>query len=60
MVSIIAALYQWNRSHLINRILVQGLSEAELQPAGIRRYVEDLKRGSNIETGPRCIFLDDL
>jgi hypothetical protein len=35
------------RTHLKNRILVQDRGGAELQPAGILLYVEDLKRGTN-------------
>jgi hypothetical protein len=44
------------RSHLKNRILVQGQGGAEFQPAGILKYVEDLKRGPNAEIGPKDIF----
>jgi len=33
-----------------------GQSGAELQPAGILKYVEDLKRGPNTEVGPKDFF----
>jgi hypothetical protein len=42
-----------NRSHLKNWILVQDQGGSEFQPAGILRYVEDVKRGSNAEIGPK-------
>jgi hypothetical protein len=45
-----------NRSYLKNRILVQGQGGPEFQPAGILKYVEDLKRGPNAEIGPIDIF----
>ena len=44
------------RSHLKKRILVQDQGGAELQPAGILKYVEDLKRGPNTEGGPKDFF----
>jgi hypothetical protein len=44
------------RSHLKKRILVQDQGGAELQPAGILKYVEDLKRGPNTEVGPKDFF----
>jgi hypothetical protein len=44
------------RSHLKIRILVQNQGGAEFQPAGILMYVEDLKRGPNIEFGPKDFF----
>jgi hypothetical protein len=44
------------RTHLKNRILVQDRGGAELQTAGILLYVEDLKRGTNKEVGPKDIF----
>jgi hypothetical protein len=44
------------RSHLKNRILVQGQGGAEFKPAGILKYVEDLKREPNAEIGPKDIF----
>ena len=40
------------RSHLKKRILVQDQGGAEFQTAGILKYVEDLKRGTNTETCP--------
>jgi len=44
------------RSHLKNRILVQGRGGAEVQPAGILKYSEELKRGPNTEIGPIDFF----
>ena len=44
------------RSHLKNRILVQGQGGAEVQPAGILKYSEELKRGPNAEIGPKDFF----
>jgi hypothetical protein len=44
------------RSHLKNRILGQGQGGADFQPAGIHKYVEELKRGANTEIGPKDIF----
>jgi hypothetical protein len=44
------------RSHLKNRILVQGQGGAEVQPAGILKYSEELKRGLNTEIGTKDIF----
>jgi len=43
-------------SHLKKRILVQDQGGAEFQPAGILKYVEDLKRGPNAELGPKDFF----
>jgi hypothetical protein len=40
------------RSHLKNRILVQDQGGADVQPAGILKYSEELKRGPNTETCP--------
>ena len=40
------------RSHLKNRILVQDQGGAEVQPAGILKYSEELKREPNTETCP--------
>jgi len=48
--------YIITRSHLKNRILVQGQGGAELQPAGILKYSEELERGPNTEIGPKDIF----
>jgi hypothetical protein len=52
------------RSRLKNRILVQGpplkpsgiKRRAEVQPAGILKYSEALKRGPNTEIGPKNFF----
>jgi hypothetical protein len=44
------------RTHLKNRILVQDRGGAEFQTGGILLYVEDLKRGTNKEVGPKDIF----
>jgi len=44
------------RSHLKNWILGQSRGGAEVQPAGILKYSEELKRGSNTEIGPRDFF----
>jgi hypothetical protein len=47
---------QSTRSHLKNRILVQDCGGAEFQTGGILLYVEDLKRGTNKNIGPKDIF----
>jgi hypothetical protein len=52
------------RSHLKNRILVQYRGGAELETdgaavtaiAGIHQDLEDLKRGTNKDIGPKDIF----
>ena len=44
------------RTYLKNRILVQNRGGAELQTGGILLYVEDLKRGTNKDIGPKDIF----
>ena len=44
------------RSYLKNWILGQDQGGSEFQPAGILWYVEDLKRGSNAEIGPKDFF----
>jgi hypothetical protein len=44
------------RSPLKNRILVQDQGGAEIQPAGILKYSEELKRGPNTEIGPKDFF----
>jgi len=44
------------RSHLKNRIFAQGQGGTEFQPAGILKYVEDLKRGPNTEIGQKDFF----
>jgi hypothetical protein len=36
--------------------LVQNQGEAECKPAGILKYVEDLKGGSYAEVGPKDYF----
>jgi hypothetical protein len=46
----------FSRSHLKDRILVQGQGGSRFQPAGILKYVEDLKRGPNAEIGLIDIF----
>jgi hypothetical protein len=45
-----------NRSHLKNKILVQSQGGLKIQPAGIPKYFEDLKREHNTEFGPKDIF----
>ena len=45
-----------SRRHLKNRILAQGQGGTEFQPAGILKYVEDLKRGPNTEIGQKDLF----
>jgi hypothetical protein len=47
---------QPTRTHLKNRILVQDRGGAEFQTGGILLYVEDLKRGTNKDVGPKDIF----
>ena len=44
------------RKHLKKEILVQDQGGAELQPAGILKYSEELKQGSNAEIGPKDFF----
>jgi hypothetical protein len=44
------------RTYLKNRILVQDRGGAEFQTGGILLYVEDLKRGTNKDIGPKDIF----
>jgi hypothetical protein len=44
------------RSHLKNRIFAQGQGRTEFQPAGILKYVEDLKRGPNTDIGQKDFF----
>jgi hypothetical protein len=44
------------RSHLKNRILVQDQGGSEIQPAGILKYSEELKRRPNTET---CLPMAD-
>jgi hypothetical protein len=44
------------RTYLKNRILVQDRDGAEFKTGGILLYVEDFKRGSNKEIGPKEIF----
>jgi rSAM/selenodomain-associated transferase 2/rSAM/selenodomain-associated transferase 1 len=44
------------RSHLKNRVLAQGQGRTEFQPAGILKYVEELKRGPNTEIGKKDFF----
>jgi hypothetical protein len=44
------------RSHIKNRIWVQDRGGAEFKTAGILLYVEDLKRGTNKDIGPKDIF----
>jgi len=44
------------RTYLKNRILVQDRGGAELKTGGILLYVEDLKRGTNKDIGPKDIF----
>ena len=44
------------RTHLKNRILVQDRGGAEFQTAGNLLVVEDLKRGTNKDMGPKDIF----
>ena len=44
------------RTRLKNRILVQDRGGAEFQTGGILLYVEDLKRGTNRDIGPKDIF----
>jgi hypothetical protein len=37
-------------------LLVQGQGGADVQPAGILKYSEELKRGPNTEIGPKDFF----
>jgi hypothetical protein len=44
------------RTHFKNKILVQDRGGAEFKTAGILLYVEDFKRGTNKDIGPKDIF----
>jgi hypothetical protein len=44
------------RSHLKKRVLVQVQGGPELQPAGILKYSEELKQGTNTEIGLKNFF----
>ena len=44
------------RSHLKKRVLVQVQGGPELQSAGILKYSEELKQGTNTEIGPKNFF----
>ena len=44
------------RTHLKNRILVQDRGGAEFKTGGILMYVENFKRGTNKDIGPKDIF----
>jgi hypothetical protein len=44
------------RSHLKIRIFVRDQGEAEDQPEGILKYVEDLRRGPNADIGRKDFF----
>jgi len=44
------------RRHIKNRILVQDRGGVEFQTAGNQLVVEDLKRGTNKDMGPKDIF----
>jgi hypothetical protein len=44
------------RTHLKNRILVQDRGGAEFKTGDILLYVEDFKRGTNKDIGPKDIF----
>ena len=43
-------------SHLKIKILIQNQGDDKFQPAGILKYVEDLKRVLNTEFGPKDYF----
>jgi hypothetical protein len=47
--------HHYIRTYLKNRILVQDCGGAEFQTGGILLYVEDLKRGTNKDIGPKDI-----
>jgi hypothetical protein len=44
------------KSHLKNWNLVQDQGGADVQPAGILKYSEELKRGPNTEIGQKDFF----
>ena len=44
------------KSHLKIKILVQGQGGAEVQPSGILKYFEELKRGTHTEIGAKDFF----
>ena len=45
-----------SRSHLKKRVLAQVQGGPELQPAGILKYSEELKQGTNTEIGLKNFF----
>jgi hypothetical protein len=54
--AILTQVEQLTRTHLKNRILVQDRGGVEFIAGGILLYVEDLKRGTNKDIGPKDIF----
>jgi LssY C-terminus len=52
----ITSLFSLSRSYLKIRIFVRYQGEAEDQPAGILKYVEDLRQGLNADTGRKDFF----
>ncbi len=46
----------FTRSHLKKRVLAQVQGGPELQPAGILKYSEELKQGTNTEIGSKNFF----
>ena len=46
----------YSRSHLKKRVLAQVQGGPELQPAGIHKYSEELKQGTNTEIGLKNFF----
>ena len=53
---IVDEMHNFNRTYLKKRILVKYQGGPEFQPAGILKYVEDLKREPNAEIGPKDFF----
>ena len=49
-------IFEMDRNHLKNRILVPDRGGDEFQTAGNLWVVEDLKRGTNKDMGPKDIF----
>jgi hypothetical protein len=54
--TILTQVEQLTGIHLKNRILIQDRGGTEFHTGGMLVYVEDLKRGSNKDSGPKDIF----
>ena len=56
MANLLSLRLRFVRTYLKNRILVQDRGGAEFNTGGILLYVEDFKRGSNKDIGPKNFF----